>query len=281
MRSTRSRLRVSVALAAVFVAGCGGDNLIAPAPEDIRDYIAALATSGGVDAVFHTGIPVAGSGPTLVLNGTSAMITGGSAIRGLSSGQAFTRLIVAVTGVDGYWEITLPLAVTVEELVITLGQNVPASAFTMNFAAGSAGGLGTFESEAVAVIVVGTGAIQVSVTWNSNADVDLHVVDPASTEIYWFNSSSPSGGVLDLDSNAACAGDNIRNENITWPSATPPSGTYTVRVDLWDACGATSTDYVVTVRRRNQAPLTFSGTLTGLGDEGGAGSGVTVTTFTY
>jgi hypothetical protein len=54
-----------------------------------------------------------------------------------------------------------------------------------------------------------------------------------------------------------------------------------VRVNLWDACGATSTDYVVTVRRRNQAPLTFSGTLTGAGNHGGSGDGEVVTSFTY
>ncbi len=281
MRSIRSRLLIPVALVSLVAAGCGGDNLIAPAPEDIRDYIAALATSTGIDASFHTGAPPAGAGATLLVTGSSAMITGGSALRDVSSGTAFTRLIVAIQGVDGYWELTLPVAVTAAELVMTLAQNIPEASFTVNFAAGTAGGIGVYSSEMVAVLVVGTGDVQVSVTWNSNADVDLHVVDPTNAEIYWFSSTSPSGGTLDLDSNAACAGDNIRNENITWPTATPPSGTYIVRVDLWDACGATSTDYVVTVRRKNQLPLTFDGVLTGLGDEGGAGSGVLVTTFTY
>lgn len=281
MSSIRSRLLVPIALAAVFVAGCGGDELIAPAPEDVRDYITALATSAGVEAVFRTGVPPAGAGATLLVTGSSAMITGGSAIRDVSSGTAFTRVVVAIQGVDGYWEITLPIAVTVAELVLTLAQNIPDASFTVNFAAGTAGGLGVYTSETVAVIVVGTGDVQVSVTWNSNADVDLHVVEPSNEEIYYGHLSSASGGRLDLDSNAACSGDNIRNENITWPAATPPSGTYTVRVDLWDACGATSTDYVVTVRRKNQLPLTFDGVLTGPGDAGGAGSGVLVTTFTY
>ena len=74
--------------------------------------------------------------------------------------------------------------------------------------------------------------------------------------------------------------DDIRNENITWGESAP-SGTYTVRVNLWDSCETTATDYVVTVRRKDQAPLTFTGTLTGPGNQGGAGAGEVVTTFTY
>jgi hypothetical protein len=54
-----------------------------------------------------------------------------------------------------------------------------------------------------------------------------------------------------------------------------------VRVNLWDDCGAAVTDYVVTVRRRDQAPLTFSGTLNAPGVGGGSGAGSVVTTFNY
>jgi hypothetical protein len=37
----------------------------------------------------------------------------------------------------------------------------------------------------------------------------------------------------------------------------------------------------VTVRRKDQAPLTFTGTLTGAGNHGGAGAGDVVWWFTY
>jgi hypothetical protein len=42
-------------------------------------------------------------------------------------------------------------------------------------------------------------------------------VDAVGEEIYYGDQQAASGGFLDLDSNAACSGDNIRNENITWP----------------------------------------------------------------
>lgn len=281
MRSVRSFLTVSVALGTLAVAGCGSDSTIAPPTEDARDYIAAFATSAGVEAVFHSGFaPAEGSGPVIDISGSGAMITGGSAIRTVSSATEFTRILVAVEGVDGYWEITLPAAVTVEELVLTLSQSIPESTFNLNFALGGTGGIGNFGSEFVPVTVVGTGVVQVSVTWDTSADVDLYVVDPATEEIFYGNTVSASGGELDLDSNAACSGDEKRNENITWGESAL-SGSYTVRVNLWDACGATSTNYVVTVRRRNQPPVIFTGTLTGAGNGGAGGAGQVVTTFNY
>jgi hypothetical protein len=276
----RVRLPLLLPIALLTLASCGGEST-GPDPADVRDFIEALATSGGIDAVFHTGDPPAGgSGPVITINsGTSAMIAGGSAIRVVSSAQAFTRIILAVEGIDGYWEITLPVAVTTEELVLTLGQVIPLATFTLEYGAGTNAGLGFF-TENVEVLAAGTGDVQVSVTWDTSADVDLHVVEPSSEEIYYGHKLSNTGGELDLDSNAACAGDNVRNENITWPN-TPPSGTYTVRVNYWDDCGAVATNWVVTVRRKNQAPLTFSGQFTGTGTGGGLGAGSLVTTFTY
>jgi hypothetical protein len=85
--------------------------------------------------------------------------------------------------------------------------------------------------------------------------------------------------VLDLDSNAACSS-GPRNENITYGTS-PPRGTYTVRVNYWSACGAASTQYVVTVRVAGQTPRTFNGTFTGGGNFGAAGAGTVVTTFSF
>ena len=277
MQRIRSLLLVPATLA-TLVAGCSDST--GPTEADIRNFIAGLSTSGGVDASFRAGAPPeGGAGPVVTVSGTSAMITGGSSIRSLSSTQSFTRVIVAIAGVDGYWEITLPNAVTAQDVVLTLGQDIPEGTSTVEYAAGTGGSVGTFDTEPVSVVEVGTGEVQVSISWDSNADVDLYVVDPSGEEIFWGNSFSESGGELDLDSNAACAGDNIRNENITWPDGEAPSGTYTVRVNLWAACGATSTSYVVTVRREGQAAQTFTGTLTGEGNGGAEGAGEVVTTF--
>jgi hypothetical protein len=89
------------------------------------------------------------------------------------------------------------------------------------------------------------------------------------------------GGQLDLDSNAGCSIDGKNAENITWPSGQAPHGEYIVRVDYYLSCGKQLTNYVVTVQVRGQAPRTFTGSFNGPGDQGGAGAGTQITTFTY
>ena len=97
--------------------------------------------------------------------------------------------------------------------------------------------------------------------------------------VYWANPRSATGGELDLDSNAACFGDGVRNENITWALGTAPQGLYTVRVDYWSSCDASQTNYTVLINNDGDVQI-YSGAFTGPGDNGGAGSGVLIDTFT-
>ena len=79
-----------------------------------------------------------------------------------------------------------------------------------------------------------TGALVVTLTWDTESNLDLYVVDPKGTEIYWGNQSSQppfsfdqvdggSYGYIDYDSNANCVIDGLRREDAIWPRA-PPSG---------------------------------------------------------
>lgn len=280
---TRSHMLVrALAVSAGLVAGlnCGGDS--GPSTPSIGDYVAALTDgSGAVAAIRHNGSPpAAGAGPTVTVTGGGIVITGGSTQASLTGSAAFTDVIVAVEGVRGYYQITLPAPVNAVDLLLTLGQRIPEQAFNLNYGIGlGAGAIGAYETTPVNVITVGTGEVQVSVSWNSASDVDLHVAEPGGEEVYYGNPQSATGGTLDLDSNPACFIDGKQNENITWASA--PSGTYTVRVDYFAECSQTSTDYVVTVQRKGHPPETFSGNFTGAGDAGGQGSGTQITTFTF
>ena len=125
---------------------------------------------------------------------------------------------------------------------------------------------------------VGTGDIQVTLSWDRDSDVDLHVIAPGGEEIYYARRQSPSGGELDLDSNAGCSIDGVRNENITWPVGRAPRGRSTVRVDYWSSCNVAQTNYTVRVNNGGSVQI-VSGSFTGTGDRGGAGSGRTVATF--
>jgi hypothetical protein len=98
------------------------------------------------------------------------------------------------------------------------------------------------------------GALVVSLSWDTEADLDLHVLDPQGIEIWKRNINSyeppppgepvdpaawKSGALLDFDSNAACVIDGRRRENVIWKEA-PPPGKYIVRVDTFSLCAEES-----------------------------------------
>ncbi|HEY2511854.1 MAG TPA: hypothetical protein VGI39_13390 [Polyangiaceae bacterium] len=95
------------------------------------------------------------------------------------------------------------------------------------------------------------GDLVVTLTWDDEADLDLHVVDPNGNEIYWAGQSSfPSAvdggdyGYIDVDSNANCILDGLRREDAIWPSGAP-SGHYLARVDTPSLCGQPVAHYTV------------------------------------
>ena len=82
---------------------------------------------------------------------------------------------------------------------------------------------------------VGTGDVQITLTWQVDVDLDLYVMEPSGEEIYYFYEISSTGGQLDRDN--LCAEMIVgRPENIYWPLGTAPSGTYVVSVDYFGYC---------------------------------------------
>lgn len=91
---------------------------------------------------------------------------------------------------------------------------------------------------------LGTGDIQVTLRWATTDDLDLAVTDPSGDTVAYYNPAIASGGQLDVDANAGCAEQNSSPiENIFWPPAQAPQGSYTVTVNLYTAC-QTATDTI-------------------------------------
>lgn len=276
-----------VLLTAAIAGGlsCGGDDN-SPSKITIADYISGITNLGAtITAVRHPGeLPGVGAGGAVVnITGGSTLINGGSAqVNVATPSGGFTDIYIAVEGVSGYYQLTLASPVSTEDLILAIAQGVPKQSFNFTYGIGSTGAVAAYETVPASVIQVGTGDLQVSVSWNAESDVDLHVVEPGDQgeEIYYGNTTSAAGGELDLDSNPACLIDHVKNENITW--AHPPTGDFTVRVDYFDACGVEATDYVVTIQRKGHEPQVVPvGHLSGAGDQGGAGSGILVVHFAY
>jgi uncharacterized protein YfaP (DUF2135 family) len=79
--------------------------------------------------------------------------------------------------------------------------------------------------------------IQVAVSWNSTANVDLEVRDPYGNSIYWDNPTAENA-VFDRDVNANCVepiGDNP-TETVTWAPGAVPSGSYEVIIYYVQGC---------------------------------------------
>jgi hypothetical protein len=116
---------------------------------------------------------------------------------------------------------------------------------------------------------LGTGDVQVTLTWNSLNDLDLYVVDPAGETIYFSHDTSLSGGKLDVDANLQCAENITSNpvENIFWPTGAAPEGTFKVYVNYYAHCSGAPVQDAYTVRLLVDGVVQeFSGTVSAVGE---------------
>jgi hypothetical protein len=110
-------------------------------------------------------------------------------------------------------------------------------------------------------VPLGTGDVQVTLTWTGDLDLDLHVTDPAGTEIYYGNKTSPSGGELDVDRIPSAGEGGPHVENVYWPSGGAPTGGYTVFVRALSGGNDTSSAFTLDVFVGGERVTGTSGTL--------------------
>jgi len=218
---------------------------------------------------------------TFVRGGTNLFT--GVVVDGMCDG-----MVIGIEELGGFYEV--PLSSAEFSVFVSIGQDVTQTNLTLvlipRLAVTESQPAGGYCQELRIPITViqdiGSGDIQVSLSWSTDTDVDLHLVEPGGEEIYYGNLIASSGGELDLDSHPACNDPKTNNENITYQGVTPPSGHYIVRVDYWSACQeAGQTDFLVTVNLRGE-PTVYQGSFqAGDATGGSAGDGVTVAEFDF
>lgn len=108
----------------------------------------------------------------------------------------------------------------------------------------------------------------------TGVDLDLHVLTPNGTEIYYSNPTG-QGGTLDVD---CLCGDcpNGPNENIYWVEGTAPRGTYKFWVEYYEGCSGSGGTSTFTLRRIENSTVKeeYTGTMSTEGKS-------TVYSFTY
>jgi hypothetical protein len=309
----------AIVLSLAVAVACNATAPTAPSGSTVTNFLSGAATSGGtpVQGSQQSGTPPApGSGPTATIGGNATAVAGGSSVVTVSGSAPFQSVVVsagspsgtgsaslfmpgglggartaATSSPTGFFRIDLPSPVTTQPIIVTFVPSIPATTFNLQIQLISAtGAVGAVATLPVTVHAVTTSAVEVNVSWNQPSDVDLHVVEPDGNEIFFGNKGpSPSGGVLDLDSNDAppgvvgvCIIDNIDNENVSWPTGTPEAGTYQVKVDYFSTCGVSAvTSFVVTVTN-NGVVSTFTGQFTPDDqDFNQSGGGRLMTTFVH
>ena len=233
------------------------------------DNPSSLITSARADdaqGIFFTGLPPAATGNIPVTSpseATETIISGGSLSLNIGTLNPFVVLYVS-SDTDGYYRIDLPQETSQASIFLTLSsiQLDGDSALISVQVERLDGSVSDPLIFPVTSRAVGTGELQVSVNWDQPVDMDLVLQEPDETVIFFGNEVSPSGGMLDLDSNPGCFIDGVNNENITYDGASPPSGTYLVFVVLFSACDVLEPiNFVVTVRANGSVQI-FNGTLT-------------------
>ena len=197
--------------------------------------------------------PSSTSDVELDVNMNTTALAGGSAYATIASPVAAEKILVGVSGVSGYYEIAPESRSDREilyDLILVFNQSLTEDQFTVTIAIlDENGDISQTYDVVMELITAGTGQLQVSLSFDTPKDVDLILVEPNGEWVYYGNQYSANGGMLDVDSNAACYIDNINNENIFYgDDAYIEPGEYTVYVDMYENCNTDyATNFVLTV----------------------------------
>lgn len=148
-----------------------------------------------------------------------------------TSGDAFSYAAGAIGcgGGDAFACVGLCLEVT-RDITVASESNIVSRSNEINLASSS--------------LTAGTGDVQVTLIWNTKADLDLYIEDPLGNTISWRSPISPTGGTLDIDDT-----DGYGPENIFWGKNKAPRGNYKVSLNYFNgqySAGVYSKDYGTT-----------------------------------
>jgi hypothetical protein len=213
------------------------------------------------------------SGPPAVTNGGSATllvtlatpVERPSFVVSLAGDRGFHTVTGTDSNGDGVYEITLQIS----------GEAAQASLVLSVAATDASGNVGPYHEVTLELVQSGVGDVKVTLSFDRTHDLDLHVFEPMGEEIQFMNRASANGGQLDLDSGANCDSTTALSENVFWPPAQAPMGTYRVAVHNYEECTPGDIAYSVRIAYDNQVVI-HRGTFAA----GSAGSVAEVTTFT-
>jgi hypothetical protein len=266
--------------AALLIAACDTSGT-----EAATGLEASLRVAGGT--YFAGAMPAAEDGPAVLeINSNNNNVHPGQIGKKLAGRLATGSNAVALQLADdpGYW--VLPAGVEdannpgnlLFDARLNFARDLPAGTHELSLRAVDATGhFGAASTLVLTAADATPSTLKVSLSWDSESDLDLHLQLPGDAPvIVWaqnINSyqappppeqpdpaQAAAGGILDFDSNAQCAIDGRRQENIVWTQP-PPSGTYQARVDAFSLCGQASAHWTMVVTLGDDEIAHAEGTL--------------------
>lgn len=284
-------------LTLLFIASCGGDSDSPAQPDDANAYLNdnIILPPGSIrvsaDQVTETNditINSSGSSGTMQVVGGQTMnvsipfTSNGPAVNAaaLRFGDTGDFIIIPINGsstsgtLDFSFGIPADICNNLNDICHDIrcyeyavvddgsGSNFQVSRANINQLATACGGCD--EPQCVALLGPGCGAQgadgspRFNLTWNTTGvDLDLYVTDPSGETISYQNTTSASGGELDVDCISSCT-----NENITWVNG-GPSGSYSYYVNN---LSSNSESFTIRVFDGGRIVDTKSGTVSGNSD---------------
>lgn len=215
------------------------------------------------------------------------VINGGKTIMTITSTDQLDAILVALKGHDGFYDFKLKNEALTRnneftyEIIVDLSQKLSLENFELAIAGRLMDGTMT-ETQYVdlQLVAAGTGELQISLSWDLEDDVDLHLVNKEGQRVYYGNKSiADAEGIriaeLDIDSNPGCSIDEIKNENIYFNDL-KTDGVYYIYVDLYRKCESQriGSKYIVNVMY-NGSSVRLSDHMMGKFDDSYQGSGNT------
>jgi hypothetical protein len=137
-------------------------------------------------------------------------INGGSSILTFTSSEKLKYVLVGVEGQEGYYKYELPdvpaqakaqmetneIGSYIYEVILQFRQNLNlVNNFRLHLSGVTVSGTtsSAIDTETIEVVEVGTGKLQVSLSWDQLDDVDLHLYEPDGNRICYWNRTSEGG----------------------------------------------------------------------------------------
>lgn len=210
--------------------------------------------------IFKEGeIPAGEEKSILDINVNKFVINGGKTIATVTSNTPLSAVLIGLKEHEGYYEVATVNEIQTRsgefyyEIIIDFSQVLNLDEFELKFVGIITDGKRTeVYYKAFQLVAAGIGELQVSLSWDKEDDVDLHLFDADNNHIYYAHKTvvnSETGetvGELDIDSNPNCNIDEVKNENIYYKNL--KDGTYRIYVDLYQKCtNSTGSKYAVNV----------------------------------